>query len=612
MQIDHLLKQIEKPSRYIGGEVHSLVKPFSEGQVRFGFAFPDVYEVGMSHMGLQILYFLLNDLEDVYCERLFAPWEDMEAAMRKSKTPLFTLETRTPAGELDILGFTLQYEMSYTNILNMLDLAGLPVHSRDRGDEAPLVIAGGPCAFNPEPLADFIDVVFIGDGEEILPEFIERFRRHRKSGAGKKAFLESIVDIPGIYVPAFYRPRYRKGRFDGMEVLEEKAPAVVHKSLVRDLDKAFFPRKLILPYADAVHDRAVLEIFRGCTRGCRFCHAGMIYRPVRERSLETALAIAEDLIESTGYEEISLASLSTSDYSNLGPLVDTLLDRYGGDQVGISLPSLRLDSFSMAIIQKIQSVRKTGLTFAPEAGTQRLRDVINKGIEEKDLLKSVADAFESGWDTVKLYFMIGLPTETDEDLDGIYDLAKKVVETYYRMPREKRRRKPRITVSVSNFVPKAFTPFQWERQDTLESLKRKHAYLSRLFKREKAVQLNYHDGETSLMESVFARGDRRMGPVLHDAWRRGCVFDSWSDFFNFETWTRALAEFGFEAETYASRFGDPDAPLPWDHIDAGIDKAFLLSEREKALRGELTPDCRQGCHQCGIMTQYRGACHVQD
>lgn len=609
MQIDHLLKQVAKPSRYIGGEINTVSKEEKEGLVRFGFAFPDVYEVGMSFMGLQILYFLLNEMEDVFCERLFAPWMDMEAVMRADQTPLFTMESRTPARELDMIGFTLQYEMSYSNIVNMLDLAGLEIRSQNRGESDPLIIAGGPCAFNPEPLADFIDIFMIGDAEEILPEFMRRYKIHKDAKGKKIDFLRAVMDLPGIYVPSFYEAVYDSGKFTGLEPLVDEAPRLIYKNMVLDLDEAYFPRKFIVPYADAIHDRAVVEIFRGCTRGCRFCHAGMVYRPVRERRLDTVLDIAEGLIKSTGYEEISLASLSTSDYTQLKPLVETLLERYEKECVGISLPSLRLDSFSMSIIERIQSVRKTGLTFAPEAGTQRLRDVINKGIEEKDLMESVAGAFEQGWDTVKLYFMIGLPTETFEDLDGIYELAKKVVETYYQMPKEKRRRKPRITVSVSNFVPKPFTPFQWEPQDGIESLKKKHAYLSRLFKNEKTIQFNYHDAETSFMESVFARGDRRLSDVLERAWRSGCTFDSWSDSFDFGKWMEAIHAAGLDPEEFVNRFSGYEQTLPWDHIQGGVDKDFLIAENEKSKKGILTADCRQGCCDCGIMTHYRGACH---
>jgi len=610
MQIDYLLKQVEKPSRYIGGEVNSVNKEIREGQVRFGFAFPDVYEVGMSFMGLQILYFLLNDMEDVYCERLFAPWTDMEKVMRESETPLFTMESRTPAGELDIIGFTLQYEMSYSNILNMMDLAGLPVFAKERDDSHPIVIAGGPCAFNPEPIADFVDVVFIGDSEDILPVFIERFKIHKSEKTSRYDFLKSIIDIPGIYVPSFYEPVYKDGIYMETKAIEKEAPAVVKKNMVMDLDKSYFPDRQIMPYADAVHDRAVVEIFRGCTRGCRFCHAGMVYRPVRERSVGKIAEIAENIIKNTGYEEISLASLSTSDHSQIRPLVEMLLEHYETEKVGISLPSLRLDSFPIEILERIQSVRKTGLTFAPEAGTQRMRDVINKGIDEKDLMESVANAFDLGWDTVKLYFMMGLPTETKEDLDGIYDLSKKVVEAYYRMPKEKRRRKPRITVSVSNFVPKAFTPFQWEGQDEPSVFNEKHRHLNKLFKREKAIQFNYHDSETSFMESVFSRGDRRLCDVLYRAWVSGCRFDSWSDYFDYGKWIKAMEESGLDPLAYANRIYDYGQALPWDHISAGIDKEFLADENEKAKRGQLTPDCRQGCGNCGILTNYRGACNV--
>ena len=610
MQIDYLLKQVEKPSRYIGGEVNTINKEISEDTVRFGFAFPDVYEIGMSFMGLQILYFLLNDMDDVFCERLFSPWTDMEKIMRETDTPLFTMESRTPAGDLDIIGFTLQYEMSYSNIVNMLDLSGLPVFALDRDESHPLIIAGGPCAFNPEPIADFIDVVFIGDSENILPEFIERFKAHKAEKTTKREFLKNIVDIPGIYIPSFYEATYEDGIFVGIKPIEKAAPAIIKKNMILDLNKAYFPSKQIVPYADAVHDRAVIEIFRGCTRGCRFCHAGMVYRPVRERSIDTISEIVDNIIKNTGYEELSLASLSTSDYSNLGGLVEKLLSRYEKERVGISLPSLRLDSFSIEILQRIQSVRKTGLTFAPEAGSQRLRDVINKGIEENDLLESVENAFNLGWDSVKLYFMIGRPTETEEDLDGIYELAKKDLETYYKMPKEKRRRKPRITVSVSNFVPKAFTPFQWARQDEPSVFMEKHRYLSKMFRKEKTIQFNYHDADTSFMESVFSRGDRRLSEVIYKAWNSGCKFDSWNEYFDYDKWIAAMKDSGLDPIAYANRFSDYKQALSWDHISAGIEKQFLASENEKAKIGELTPDCRQGCCNCGISKDYRGACDV--
>lgn len=590
--IEKLLKRVEKPARYTGGEINSVIKNPAEADVRFAFAFPDTYEIGMSYMGLQILYNILNMQDYVYCERVFAPARDMEKLMREENVPLFSIETKTPIKEFDILGFTLQYEMSYTNILNMLDLAGIPMMSDDRDDSYPLLVAGGPCAFNPEPLADFFDLFLIGDGEEVLPAITDLYRKCDS----KKEFLKKACQMTGVYVPSFYDVKYNEdGTVASYVKNYENAPEKVGKCLIDDIEPLPFPTKNIVPFIDVVHDRASVESFRGCTRGCRFCQAGMIYRPVRERKPETILALAEEQLKNTGHEELSLLSLSTSDHSCFEPLALELVKKCAEKHVNLSLPSLRLDSFSFNVLNEIQKYKKSGLTFAPEAGTQRLRNVINKSITEEDIYGAVRKAIELGWKQIKLYFMIGLPTETYEDLDGIAEIAKNILDINYEINGRKGGRF-NVTVSVSNFVPKPHTPFQWFGQNTYEEFIEKHKYLSEKL-RMKNVTFHYHDSPISVLEAVFARGDRKTGQLLMQAYKNGCVFDSWSEFFNMEGWEKAFAQTGISKEFYATRHRNYDEVMPWDIIDSYISKDFLVSENEKSV---ITRDCRSGCVGCGI------------
>lgn len=606
MNLDTILKTVEKPSRYIGNEYNSVHKSLDNINIRFGFCFADVYEIGMSHLGMKILYHLLNTAEDIYCERFFAPWVDMEEQMRAGDIPLFSLETKTPAKEFDFLGFTLQYEMSYTNILNMLDLGHIPFYAKDRGEEYPIICAGGPCAYNPEPLADFIDFFMLGEGEEMMMEVMDVYRRVKTAGGTKDVFLREISQIEGIYVPKFYDVEYNEdGTIKAFTKNYEKAPDKIKKRIIKDFDSCFAPDNIIVPFMEIVHDRIMLEVFRGCIRGCRFCQAGMIYRPVRERSPETLLSLAERLIQNTGYEEISLSSLSTSDYTHLQELTDGLLKLTEQKKIGLSLPSLRLDNFSMELMQKVQKVRKSGLTFAPEAGTQRLRDVINKNITEQDLTNAAQMAFLGGYGTIKLYFMIGLPTETNDDILGISHLADEVVSIYKHTPKETRNKNLRVTVSVSSFVPKPFTPFQWFGQNTQEELFEKQMLLKDAIK-NRYVSYNWHDSALSILEGVFARGDRKLSKVLVEAHRLGAKFDSWHEFFNMELWQTAFLNAGIDPNFYNARQRSYEEILPWDHIDVGVSKKFLINENEKAKRGESTANCREKCAGCGIIPTFGG------
>ena len=600
-RIDELLMDVQKPARYMGGEFNAVVKDPSQVDVRYAFLFPDTYEVGMSHLGMKILYHALNRRPWAWCERVFSPWVDMADAMRAQGIPLFSIESRTPVADFDLLGVTLQYEMSFTNILDALDLAGLPLRAAER-TEGPFVVVGGPCAFNPEPLAPFVDLVALGDGEQENIELAECYREWKASGEPREAFLRRASRIRGIYVPSLYDVAYNA---DGtVAAVSPKAgedvPRVVRKAMVRDLDAADYPDKLIVPYCEVVHNRIMLEIFRGCTRGCRFCQAGMIYRPVRERSLETLMGIAQKLVSATGYDEISLMSLSSGDYSCLPELAHRMVEEFAAKRVRISLPSQRIDNVLTDTLRETQKVKKTALTLAPEAGTQRLRDVINKGVTEEDLMRAVQDAFNEGWSAVKLYFMIGLPTETDEDVLGIADLARKVRGCYFRTPKEKRAPGLRITVSASVFVPKNFTPFQWVGQVDEETVVRRQKLLLEELKKVKGVDFKYHDMSTSYMEAVLARGDRRCADALERAWRLGCRFDGWSDQYRHDLWLQAFREVGLEPDFYACRERPLTEVLPWDHLDAGVTKAFLIREWQKAQAGERTRDCRQGCVGCGI------------
>ena len=606
-KIDSLLDLVQKPARYMGGEMNAVLKDPDAVAIRYAFAFPDVYEVGMSHLGSRILYDIINKREDALCERVFMPWVDMADLMRKEQVPLFSLETRSPVRGFDMLGITLQYEMSYTNILEMLDLAGIPLHSEDRTWDDPIVIAGGPCAFNPEPLHHFIDAFSIGDGEISTLETIEVVKACKAEGVSRKECLRRLSQLRGVYVPSFYEATYHEdGTLASFEPKEAGIPRTVVKNMVADLDKAEYPESVIVPFMEIVHDRINIEVLRGCTRGCRFCQAGMIYRPVRERSMDHILSLAEKLVAETGYEEITLSSLSTGDYSCLPQLAHEMMERFAQKRVALSLPSLRLDSDLKATLEETQKVRKSSLTYAMEAGTQRLRDVINKGITEEDLTSSVSDAFAGGWSSVKLYFMFGLPTETYEDLDGIADLANKVVRKYFETPKHIRAKGLRVNCSASCFVPKAFTPFQWEAQDTIEEFEEKQKHLCRIM-HIKGVEFNWHEPQVSFLEAVFARGDRKTADALEAAWKLGCRFDGWTDQFKFDKWMEAFEQTGVDPKFYANRRREKDELLPWAFIDAGVTQQYLWRERERAVGALPTPDCRKGCQGCGLK-RFEGAC----
>ena len=606
-RIENLMMSVQKPVRYMGGEFNAVMKDANGVDVRYAFLFPDTYEVGMSHLGMKILYHAINARDDAWCERVFSPWVDMADLMRRDGIPLFTLESRTPVREFDLLGITLQYEMSFTNILEALDLSGIPLRSADR-TEGPFIICGGPCAFNPEPLAPFVDLVALGDGEEETQQTIDLYKQWKAAGLPRSEYLRMAAHIPGIYVPSLYDVCYND---DGtVRSVTPKpgsgAPEVVKKALVKDLDSATYPEKLIVPYGEIIHNRIMLEIFRGCTRGCRFCQAGMIYRPIRERSIDRLMQMADSLVTSTGYDEISLMSLSSGDYSCLPELAHRMVERFAARRVRISLPSQRIDTVLTDTLKETQKVKKTALTLAPEAGTQRLRDVINKGVTEADLIRSVTDAFEQGWSAVKLYFMLGLPTETDEDVLGIADLAEKVRRCYFSVPKERRAPGLRITVSASVFVPKNDTPFQWAPQLDYETVVHRQQLLRQTLSKVKGVDFKYHAPDLSYIEAVFARGDRRLGDAMERAWRMGCRFDGWSDQFRYDLWLKAFEAEGIDPDFYALRPRPTDEVFPWDHLDCGVTKAYLLREWEKAQRAECTMDCRKGCTGCG-MKRY-GAC----
>lgn len=609
---DEILLKIDKPARYIGGEVNAVMKDPEKVDVRFAMAFPDVYEIGMSHLGIQILYDMFNRRSDVWCERVYSPWSDLEQIMREQQIPLFALESQSPVRDFDFLGITLQYEMCYTNVLQLLDLAGIPFHTSERTEKDPIVIGGGPCAYNPEPLAEFFDLFYIGEGEVVYDSLLDLYKEMKHAGASRQDFLRKAASVPGIYVPSLYRAEYREdGTLANFFPLYPDVPEKVEKQLVLDLDSAPYPKAPVVPYVKAAQDRVVLEIQRGCIRGCRFCQAGMVYRPLREKTLDTLKREADYLLKSTGYEEISLSSLSTSDYRELPELMDYLLDICPQSGVNISLPSLRIDSFSLDMMGRVQDVKKSSLTFAPEAGTQRMRDVINKGLTEEDILTGAGTAFEGGWNKVKLYFMLGLPGETEEDIRGIAHLCEKVAERYYEIPKEQRNGKCQITASSSFFVPKPFTPFQWASMNTSEEFLEK----ARILKEEMRSQLNqkslryhYHEADVSVLEGVLARGDRRIGAVLEAAYRNGARFDAWTESFLPKAWEQAFRQCGIDPEFYTSRKRTVDERLPWDFIDAGVSKEFLIREWNLACEGVITPNCRQKCAGCGARSYGGGVC----
>ena len=610
---DEVLLSIDKPARYIGGEVNSVVKDPSKVDIRFAMCFPDVYEISMSHLGLQILYDMFNRREDVYCERVFSPWVDLDKLMREKHIPLFALESQDPVKDFDFLGITLQYEMCYTNILQVLDLSGIPLHACDRTEEDPIVIGGGPCAYNPEPLAEFFDFFYIGEGETQYDRIFDLYKEHKRQGGSRLEFLEKVAELPGMYVPMFYQVDYKEdGTIAAFTPTNRHASPVITKELVMDMDSATYIQKPVVPFIKVTQDRVVLEIMRGCIRGCRFCQAGNVYRPLREHSLEYLKDYAVQMLKSTGHEEISLSSLSSSDYSQLEGLVNFLIDEFKDKGVNISLPSLRIDAFSLDVMSKVQDVKKSSLTFAPEAGSQRLRDVINKGLTEESILKGAADAFHGGWNRVKLYFMLGLPTETVEDMEGIALLSEKVAETYYdEIPKSERQGKVQVVASSSFFVPKPFTPFQWARMCTKEEFLEKAYIVKNKFKEMrnyKSLKYNWHEGDLTVLEGVLARGDRRVSAVVETAYKNGALYDSWSEFFKNEIWMEAFDACGLSIDFYTTRERSLEEIFPWDFIDSGVSKAFLKREWENANREQVTPNCRQRCSACGAMKFKGGVC----
>lgn len=609
-EVEKLLQYVQKPARYIGGELNSVVKDKNSVDIRYAFCFPDTYEIGMSHLGMKILYGLVNQRSDAWCERVFAPDTDMEEQMRKNNVPLFALESGDYIKDFDMIGFTLQYELSYTNVLNMLNLAGIKLLSREREDLTPLICVGGPCCCNPEPIVDFVDIVFLGEGEETTNQIIDLLKECKQQGKSKREFLLLAKDITGIYVPSLYEDTYNDDGTLKELTPVDNAPKTVKKAIISDMNKVYYPKEFVVPFIDIVHDRAVEEIFRGCIRGCRFCQAGFIYRPIREKSVETINEQCKSLIKSTGYDEISLCSLSTSDHSDVNKMLTTLIDWTVKENINLSLPSLRVDNFSDELVEQLNKVRRSGLTFAPEAGTQRLRDVINKNVTEQEVLSTCEKAFENGWTSVKLYFMMGLPTETMEDIKGIADLGMEVIHTFYNNPNRQKGTGCQVSISCASFIPKPFTPFQWEPEDSMESLREKQKYLLECIPTKK-IRVSYHETPTSLLEGVLARGDRRLGKVILRAFELGCKFDSWDDKFNFNAWMQAFDENNIDPHFYTHRKREFSELLPWDHLDFGVSRKFLENENKKAHRNETTPHCRIKCSGCGANKLNRGKCDAR-
>lgn len=610
---DEILMTIEKPARYIGNEVNAVMKDLNNIDVRFCMCFPDVYEIGMSHQGIQILYDMFNRREDTYCERVYSPWVDLDKIMREKNIPLFALESQDPIKDFDFLGITLQYEMCYTNILQVLDLSQIPLLAKDRTEEHPIVIGGGPCSYNPEPIADYFDIFYIGEGETVYGDLIEAYKEHKAKGTSRKEFLECAAQIEGMYVPMFYDVTYNEdGTIASFTSNNEHAPAKVKKQVEMSLSDTVYPEKPVVPFIKVTQDRVVLEIQRGCIRGCRFCQAGMIYRPIRERNLEFLKERAKEMIAATGHEEISLSSLSSSDYSGLQELVYFLIDEFGSKGMNISLPSLRIDAFALDVMSKVQDVKKSSLTFAPEAGSQRLRDVINKGLTEEVILKGARDAFLGGWNRVKLYFMLGLPTETDEDIEGIAKLSNAIAAEYYdAIPKDKRNGRVQVTASTSFFVPKPFTPFQWSKMCTPKEFLDKARHCNKTMKEQlnyKSIKYNWHEANLTILEGLLARGDRKLNKVLLDVYNKGGIFDSWSEHFKYDLWLEAIAENNIDIDFYTSRERDYEEILPWDFIDVGVTKKFLIREYEQAKGEALTPNCRQKCSGCGAASFGGGVC----
>ena len=608
--IEKFLLQVEKPGRYVGGEPNSVVKEKSGVNIRFAFCFPDVYEIGMSHLGMKILYGLYNSIPDVWCERVFAPWPDMEAKMREYSVPLYGLESGDSLKEFDFVGFTLQYELSYSNIFTMLNLSDIPFLSSERANDDPIVVLGGPCVCNPEPLAELADIVSLGEGEEVSVEMFDLYRKHKLSGHfDRKKFLREAAEIPGLYIPSLYDVSYHEDGTIAAFTPKDGAPEKIQKRIIQDMSTVYYPENFVVPIIEIVHDRAVTEIFRGCIRGCRFCQAGYIYRPNREKDFSTVDAQSRSLCDTTGYDEVSLSSLSSSDYTGLPQLLDSMLNWTEKSKVSISLPSLRIDGFSDELTEKLKKVRRGGLTFAPEAGTQRLRDAINKNVTEEEVLNTCRTAFNGGWTNVKLYFMIGLPTETLEDVEGIGELSQKVVDEFYRNPNKPKGKGVNVTSSASTFVPKPFTPFQWEPQDDIDTIHMKQQHL-RDSVRSRKITLNWHDADTSFLEAVFARGDRRLIRVLIRAYEKGCRFDGWDEYFKLPVWMEVFSECNIDPAFYANRRRSYEEILPWDHLDYGITKEFLIREHQKALKAETTPHCRMKCANCGEAKLTGGVCSV--